>query len=352
MNKTLTFSFLVCLLLTACSKQEPSYTSYSEAQQALQAVNLALYPPPQLKHKGLLDEQLPFTDDYLTQRHYIYQQLMQMTLTEPQTAQVNYLVIAERFPERYFAWPAHTNVLTNLINLATSAADYQKVAQWLKFVQQQLVNAEQSNLKLNKIERNRLASYVTAAINDSDTPDQLLAQLQTFNEYLISYIPRGSVGLYGLANGSAWYQSKVNYFSGQVHSPLQWLTIINQQLKNAQPQANEDVVMVNQQQSFILQFSNHAQRAAGLDWLTGYTDLPHMANRIELTDYQTSLMLAMMETDVGIHIHAWTLPQARINLIKRLQVSPETADQLVTNIVLFPAHAFSFYANAVNQDKI
>ena len=342
MNKTLIFSFLLCLFLASCSKQPQQYTSFDEAQHALKSLNLALYQPKNSKHAGLRGEQLPFTDAYLKKRHAIYQSLMQMQLTKQQTEQVNYLVIAERFPERYFAWPAHTNVLVNLLNLASSESDYQNISNWLEFVQRQLESAQLSNLKLNKIEHNLIKNYVLSALNDKNIPNSLLAQLNILKDYLVQYSPRGSVGLYGLANGSEWYQSKLNYFSGTVHSPLEWLTIINKQLKEESTQpANQEVSQIYPQ-SFLVQFTNGDKEVPGLDWLSGFRNLPAIAENKSLLAQQKTLMLAMMETDVGLHIHAWTLPQAKVNLIKRLNISEIDATRLVKNIVLYPGQAFSF----------
>jgi hypothetical protein len=348
MNKMPLFSFLLCLLLTSCAEKAPQYASFTQAQQALKAVNIALYQPENIKNKALIDEQLPFSEAYLAKRHSIYQQLMQMQLTAQQSEQINYLVIAERFPERYFAWPAHTNVLANLLTLSNTPAEYLKVRNWLQWVQRQLVNAEQSNLKLNKVELSLLTSYVQNAMNNSDTPNTLLAQLNSINDYLLAYTPRGSIGLYGLANGSAWYQSKLNYYSGQVHSPLQWLSIINERLKTQPLHPLEAVLTVPTEQSLVLQYAKKVQPIPGLDWRTQYQDLPAMADKVTLSHFEKSLLLALMETDVGVHIHAWTLPQARINLIKRLQISDTMANDLVTNIVLYPAQSFSFYSQLAN----
>ena len=111
MKKTPIISLLFCLLLTSCSKPTDIFSSYEEAQSALISLNTALSAQPNSQVTQLSNEQLPFTDAYLERRHAIYQQLMQMQLSAEQTNQVNYLVIAERFPERYFAWPAHTDVL-------------------------------------------------------------------------------------------------------------------------------------------------------------------------------------------------------------------------------------------------
>jgi len=53
-------------------------------------------------------------------------------------------------------------------------------------------------------------------------------------------------------------------------------------------------------------------------------------------------MLTMMETDIGIHYHAWTIEQAKVNLSKRLKVSEQTAQYLVEDIILYPGQSFSF----------
>jgi uncharacterized protein (DUF885 family) len=55
----------------------------------------------------------------------------------------------------------------------------------------------------------------------------------------------------------------------------------------------------------------------------------------------------MMESDIGIHYHAWTLPQAKVNLIKRLQMSPEEAQYLVEDIILYPGQSFSFIRHII-----
>ena len=151
MKKTPIISLLFCLLLTSCSKPTDIFSSYEEAQSALISLNTALSAQPNSQVTQLSNEQLPFTDAYLERRHAIYQQLMQMQLSAEQTNQVNYLVIAERFPERYFAWPAHTDVLSNMLSIVKNDAQYKSIDYWLIFVQTQLKAAEQSNLKLNKI---------------------------------------------------------------------------------------------------------------------------------------------------------------------------------------------------------
>jgi len=70
--------------------------------------------------------------------------------------------------------------------------------------------------------------------------------------------------------------------------------------------------------------------------------LPAMAKNSQLSPEDKRLMLALMETDVGIHYHAWTLSQAKVNLVKRLAISQRDAQYLVEDSVLYPGHAFSF----------
>jgi uncharacterized protein (DUF885 family) len=344
MNKSLTFSFFICFFLASCSKQTQPYNSFQEARAALITLNAVLIQQDVLNDQKIKVEQIPFTEAYLTKRHEIYQRLMEMDLSPAQAEQVNYLVIAERFPERYFTWPAQINVLANMLALDASNAGIGKANQWLKFTQIQLDNAKQSNLKLNKIELTMLQGYVASMLVEQKTPTTLLPQLNRLNYYLSQYKPRGSAGMRGLANGSEWYQSKLNYFSGAVHSPLEWVTLLDKQIKTLDRAVLKFKGETNYQQSFLVQFleSDKQAQAQGLDWLTKFKTLPVLAQNKAITAADKTLMLALMETDVGIHYHAWTLPQAKVNLIKRLDISESDAQYLVKDIVLYPAQSFSF----------
>ena len=347
MKKTPIISLLFCLLLTSCSKPTDIFSSYEEAQSALISLNTALSAQPNSQVTQLSNEQLPFTDAYLERRHAIYQQLMQMQLSAEQTNQVNYLVIAERFPERYFAWPAQTNVLAIMLTMAKNDAQYKNIEQWLRFVKSQLEAAEQSNLKLNKVEHSYLKKYVQQAINRTNTPVELNAALSELNNYLAHYKPRGSIGLSGLANGSQWYQSKLNYFANAVLSPLEWLSRIDSKFKSMQSQKQQTTVEAsNASQLTTLLLTD--SKIAGLDWLTGYTLLPLRANALQLEPADELLYMAMMETDLGVHYHAWTLSQARLNLLKRLNISEEEATLLVEDILFYPGQAFSFAPQLLN----
>ncbi|MEL0639018.1 hypothetical protein V6260_00165 [Pseudoalteromonas aliena] len=347
MYKKLFFSLLLCLFLAACSKQPQLYESFEDAQFALKTLNIAIVQPSTTKTNNIDKDQLVFSDAYLTKRHTIYQSLMGMDLNLNQIAQVNYLVIAERFPERYFNWPAQVNVLKNMLAFEGSKNTPDNVIAWLKLTQDTLDSAKQSNLKLNKVELTLLQSYVSSAIVNTDVQPALKSHIRAFSDYLASYKPRGSIGLRGLSNGSQWYQSKLNYFSGEVHSPLEWVTILNEKIKVLDRVPFDSKLPNSHQKSFLVQYLSNEKLIEGLDWQANYQDLPAMTSNMNMSDKDKTLMLAMMESDIGIHYHAWTLPQAKVNLIKRLQMSPEEAQYLVEDIILYPAQSFSFIQHII-----
>lgn len=347
MNKALILSFFI--FLASCSKQTDPYSSFDDAQQALISLNSTLNQDSRsVDSKNLVDLAMPFTASYLDKRHGIYQRLMDMQLTQAQVELVNYLVIAERSAERYFAWPAQVNVLNNMLSLDSSSQSLKIINQWLKFSQQQLDDAKASNLKLNKIELMRLKRYVHSALVNEETPNELLAQLNTFNEYLTAYQPRGNPGLRGLANGSEWYQSKLNYYSGKVHPPLQWVVLLNNKIKTLTPVIFNTELEKTHQYSFLVHYLKNDTQIEGLDWLSNYKNLAEMAKNKQLSLSEKTRMLAIMETDVGIHYHAWTLPQAKINLLKRLNINEDDAQYLVEDIVLYPGQSFVFSSQVLN----
>jgi len=349
MYKTFSFLLIVCLFLTACNKQPQPFSSFEDAQSALKTLNAALIQSKTVENEILTEQQLVFSEAYLAKRHAIYQGLMDMDLESNQIAQVNYLVIAERFPERYFNWPAQINVLKNMLALNGKVYKPDSIIKWLKLTQDQLDSAVQSNLKLNKVELSLLQLHVDKTLQNNTIQGALKSQLRSFRDYLDSYKARGSIGLRGLANGSEWYQSKLNYFSGSVHSPLEWSSILNKKintLKVTKPILVR-AVPAEHERSFTVRSLQGDKIIEGLDWQTHYIDLPSMAANTETSADIYSLMLVMMETDIGIHYHAWTLPQARVNLVKRLNISDEFAHYLAEDIILFPGQSFSFASKAL-----
>jgi hypothetical protein len=342
MYKTFFVSLLLCALLIGCTDKSDSFSSFDEARSALKSLNTALVLEEGTNNKKFTDENIVYSNEYLDKRHAIYQQLMTMKLTPNQITQVNYLVIAERFPERFFPWPAQVNVLNNMSLFKHSASTVEQAIKWLKFTQTKLEIAKQSNLKLNKLEYALLQEYVAQAIKNKATQGAIKSHIRAFSNYLANYKPRGSVGLRGLSNGSEWYQSKLNYYGSAVNSPLEWVVIINEKIKALESAVINAKFAKNHTKSFVVQYLSEEPLINGLDWQAHYLDLPAMASKAKLSNKDKLLMLAIMETDIGIHYHAWTIAQAKVNLSKRLKVSEQAAQYLVEDIILYPGQSFSF----------
>ena len=342
MYKTFFVSLLLCLNLVGCTDKSDSFSSFDEARSALKSLNTVLILGQETNNKKVTEENIVYSNEYLDKRHAIYQQLMTMKLTPNQITQVNYLVIAERFPERFFPWPAQVDVLHNMSLFNRSASTVEQTITWLKFTQAKLDIAKQSNLKLNKLEYSLLQEYVAQAIENKATQGAIKSHIRAFSNYLDNYKPRGSVGLRGLSNGSEWYQSKLNYYSNAVNSPLEWVVIINEKIKALESAVINVKFKQNHTKSFVVQYLSKEPLINGLDWQTHYLDLPAMASNTKLSNKDKLLMLTMMETDIGIHYHAWTIGQAKVNLSKRLKVSEQTAQYLVEDIILYPGQSFSF----------
>ena len=269
-------------------------------------------------------------------RHQAYQGLKTTTLDVSQQAQLNYLIIAERYPERYFVWPVQRDVISQ----ARLVGDYSvnELANWLELVETQLIAAEQSNLKLNKIELTLLHNMVKSHLDNSD--DSVQAALNKLNQYLTQYKPRTKLGLVGLANGKDWYQSKLNYFSGETKPPLTWLSEIQASLKQSQ---NADFVLLvsdSHAKPLVMNYFVESHQHTGLDWQLDYLD--PLKSKRKLTQDEQYFWQVMMETDLGIHYHTWSEQQARVSLMKRLGVNQQQADWLIEDIVLYPAMSFIF----------
>ncbi|MED5513806.1 MAG: hypothetical protein VYB81_13775 [Pseudomonadota bacterium] len=320
------------VMLIACSEQTSGFKTFSEGQQALQTINNLLSTQEQQSEAA----SWPFSESYLQARHQAYQGLKTTTLDVSQQAQLNYLIIAERYPERYFVWPVQRDV----IRQARLVNDYSvnELANWLELVETQLIAAEQSNLKLNKIELTLLHNMVKSHLDNSD--DSVQAALNKLNQYLTQYKPRTKLGLVGLANGKDWYQSKLNYFSGETKPPLTWLSEIQASLKQSQ---NADFVLPvsdSHAKPLVMNYFVESHQHTGLDWQLDYLD--PLKSKRKLTQDEQYFWQVMMETDLGIHYHTWSEQQARVSLMKRLGVNQQQADWLIEDIVLYPAMSFIF----------
>lgn len=336
---------LLILFLIACSEPVTQYSDVSQARHQLKLQNSLLQPlEKQTPHQMQSETILPFSDAYLKARHEIYSSLQGMSLTPSEKQLTDYLSIAERFPARYFPWPAHTNVVGNMLN-SDSVTELQ-IVHWIQFTEQQLSEGLDSKLKLNTFELNRLKAHIAMVKQQPNVPENIATALSGLNEYLTGYTPRGSIGLHGLPNGAAWYQSKLNYFGQKTNPPLTWLIKIQRMLE-VSPQEQYTPYFASDHSESLLEAwlkRNSGALVEGLDWEQNYKNFPlsTLALIDTMSDSEKLFWLAMMETDLGIHYHAWTSQQARVNLEKRVKLSFEQATYAVENLVYFPAFSFAF----------
>nr|WP_193988653.1 hypothetical protein [Lelliottia steviae] len=332
MLRQIVLLLVASVMLVACSEQSTKFHTFQEGQQELRNINYLLLNTANSSKASVW----PFSEHYLEARHLAYQGLKNTQLNESQQAQLNYLIIAERYPERYFVWPVQRDVMSQ----ASSQGDYsaQSLASWLELVETQLITAEQSNLKLNKIELKFLHKMVKSHLGNND--ESVQTALNKLDQYLTQYQPRSKLGLVGLANGKDWYQSKLNYFSGETKAPLNWLSEIQMSLK--QQVSTDFVLPVSDSHStpLVMNYFSDNHQHNGLDWQLKFVE-PRQSKR-ELTLAEQYFWQVMMETDLGIHYHTWSEQQARVNLMKRLGVEQVQAEWLIEDIVLYPGMSFIF----------
>lgn len=307
-NKHLILS-LLALLLVACSEKSIQ-TTFTEAQLSIKEINTALL------NEQKVDEvkYLPFSEAYLKDRHLILKNVAFTSLTAEQQSELQYLIIQERYPERYLPWPAITNVAKHLNSVQKAA--------WQKLVVLKLKEAQESKIFYNRYELEQLIDY-----SKSDNLDDLQA-------YLEGYKPRSRLGLYQLPNGKEWYQSKINYYYSAVEKPLTLLAKIqkasSEQKSNSTILENFDLLEVAKQNCKI---------EAGLNWIEQYINLPATFKNCDmskLSEYRKAV-LVLAEVDLGIHYQAWSEQQALVTLVQKLEIDNIKAKALLTDIIFKPA---------------
>lgn len=334
MKKTLLLIFTSLSFLFACSEPQEVLASKQQGYNSLHKLNRAF----DINGNSAITV-WPFTGEYLKQRNSLYKKIGRLSLTQAERQELDYLIIAERFPERFFAWPANRSVLTQqVVDNNTDKA----IIAWLSTVQSQLEKAKESNLKLNMLELSMLKKHVanTAQLNGIST--ELNKQLTVIHDYLNEYQTRGSLGLNGLTNGSEWHQSKLNYFANKTQPPLEWLTLIQAKLKGLPPSQLTYSFEQSHQQSVAQQLLASDKSLAGFDWQQGYINLRAQALNTTLNEHEQQFWLTLMETDIGIHYHRWSRSQAMLNLKKRLNVDHTVAEYLLEDIMLYPGLSFIY----------
>ncbi len=297
------------MLLVACSEKSIQ-TTFTEAQLSIKEINTALL------NEQKVDEvkYLPFSEAYLKDRHLILKNVAFTSLTAEQQSELQYLIIQERYPERYLPWPAITNVAKHLNSVQKAA--------WQKLVVSKLKEAQESKIFYNRYELEQLIDY-----SKSDNLDDLQA-------YLEGYKPRSRLGLYQLPNGKEWYQSKINYYYSAVEKPLTLLAKIqkasSEQKSNSTILENFDLLEVAKQNCKI---------EAGLNWIEQYINLPATFKNCDmskLSEYRKAV-LVLAEVDLGIHYQAWSEQQALVTLVQKLEIDNIKAKALLTDIIFKPA---------------
>ena len=110
-------SIFILLNLIACSDSvlnEPD--SKQQVIERLKLNNNWLFVN---SREQLTESPMPFNQDYLTKRHELYKLLQQFTHHSSTQKQLEYLIIEERFAERFYPWPPSKNVLLPILDVQT-----------------------------------------------------------------------------------------------------------------------------------------------------------------------------------------------------------------------------------------
>ena len=300
-------------MFSACTEQQ-KLSSFEEVQSQLKNINSVLVT----ESKREVSQVLPFSEGYLKQRHIALNSADLQSFTEYQVNELKYLIIQERYPERYLPWPAAKNVASNL-------SEGQKQA-WQNLVQTRLENAKQSKISYNRYELKRLKTY-----SESES-------LTDLADYFKTYKPRSRLGIYQLPNGKEWYQSKVNHYLGSVKDPQVVLASI-QALTNEYENQETDLEAL----SLVEIAKKHCSIIAGLNWQHAFVNLHATFEQCEkqkLGAYK-QLILVLAEIDLGIHFQAWSEHQAMVVLNQKLLLEKEQGRKFLEYIVMKPAAVLS-----------
>lgn len=321
MIRRLKYLLLPLFFLIGCEPQ--TLISFDELRNGLQSNNSTL----DTAVGQPTDLTLPFSEDYLKRRHYLYQSADITNFNSEQREDLAYLKIQERYPERFLPWPVQVNVVDNL------KPNMSAVSQWEEFVIRRLTDARESHILLSRYERSILIDYLEEAAGDA----------KKLKEYLAQYKPRTRLGLYQHPNGKEWYQSKLNYYYSMSKSPNETLNKIQTELAHRGRKVLLELPITKASHVALSYLQSYCELVPGLNWVDAYTNLPATAKHCTLTHNSdiTRLFLSLMEIDIGLHYQGWSKQQARVTLQARLRLTDFEADRLVEGTVLYPATIFS-----------
>ncbi|KZN58580.1 hypothetical protein N482_21505 [Pseudoalteromonas luteoviolacea NCIMB 1942] len=324
----LLFTFSSLLLLNVCSEPRQSL-SYDEFFKSTQALNwFAVSGMARVQNEDLT-KTMPFDEHYLKSRHGLLHSVNMAGLSEEQRESINYLKIQERYPERFFAWPSHIDVIKHAYKVVSD----ESLDDWLKLVLARLKEGRKSNVILSRLERMQLLDYLTGSKFDS-------AEKQALVHYLSEYKARSGIGLYQLTNGKEWYQSKLNYYSGQTHDPYELTTFLSARITAVDGPIEISIKDTEPSLPAILEITaTYCDAKPGLNWRDSYVDikttLANCYEHIPLSEWKVLTVVA--EVDLGIHLYAWSQGQAMHRLQSRLALNDAQAHALLKNIAFHPA---------------
>lgn len=378
MNKITQFLIIFILpVFVACNDANiPKSKSTKGSIEQLKELNHLLLPSNVVLNQSI---DYPFDETYLIKRHQIYTDLsfFEISSETGAKAELDYLMIQQRFPERYFPWPSDINVLDTVLThtLTTqNSALLSDATIWLRFVQTRLEEATKSNIKLNKMAHSDLIARITLVneklknlnIKESTELTEFRSALEQLKTYVLKYKPRNMLGLRQLPNGVDWYQSKLNYFLGGVKAPDEWLIAIQSALKSLD---GENVVAIDRMSdvalqkqlieagfilpqplltSLVSQFGIDIlnSKVNGLDWQQGYINYNEMFKSLYekpgiINSNFKLFWLTIAEIDLGIHYQGWGLKQAEHVLNKRFDLTEDEVASLIEYVVFYPGQIMS-----------
>jgi len=377
LNKITQFLFIFLIpILVACS--EPKTPQSKDIQGTivkLKALNQLLYPVNASFNSSF---QFPFDDMYLMQRNQFYIDFAQSDSYELfSKKELDYLMIQQRFPERYFPWPAKIDVLDKVLFNAIieqKESVILKAATWVKFVKQRLQEATLSKIKLNKMAHADLLTRINRVndkLNELVTKDNvkfrsLKKELNALQAYVFEYKPRNMLGLRQMPNGVDWYQSKLNYFLEKVKAPDEWLILVQRELTTLNMSTlalvNRDVEDLLLKKLIDDGFSISEpllsvlastftgdllkSKVSGLDWQQGYINFNKTFDNLykntnKIDNNFKVIWLTMAEIDLGIHYQGWSLKQASHVLKQRIALNDAEAVSLIEYVVFNPGQIMS-----------
>ncbi|WMN60366.1 hypothetical protein NI389_02835 [Pseudoalteromonas xiamenensis] len=328
--KRLSLFTAVCfgLFLTACT-QEQVVISKDDLRKEFVSLNQALRS---LDSSQLLPAEIPFGENYLKSRH----QLLKRGMAQQEDSELNYLMISERFPERYLPWPIQSDLDSTVLSWSES-----KQNEWFAFVLARLKNAQESKIRLSSLEQRYLVQFL------SNWPSVSAEKVELLN-YLSDYKPRTRLGMDQLPNGSEWYQSKLNYFGGSVEKPLNWMQLLTIKLGESDEVKAISLDYQNIKTSLAEQFlALRCKPQNGFDWQYHYV---HLVNTVtscsfEMTTVERQYWLTLMLLDVGMHYQGWTTQLAEQYLRSRIDGDDDVIEAILQHVSLYPASVFVFWSS-------